>query len=98
MTIHIQKPSSKPRNIVLPFLSVLAVLRIQGHFVEHFSLRTTKEHKHSGIGLMAPEQVHYGQAPEILAHRSRTLEAAFKKYPNRFKGKMPTPMPVPEAV
>ena len=67
-------------------------------FCRAFFTWYNKEHKHSGIGLMAPEQVHYGHAPEILAHRSRTLEAAFKKYPNRFKGKMPTPMPVPEAV
>lgn len=55
------------------------------------------EHKHSGIGLMTPEQVHYGQAPQVLAHRSQVLKAAFKQHPARFKGKMPRPSEPPKA-
>ena len=66
-------------------------------FCRSFFTWYNQEHKHSGIGLMTPEQVHYGQAPEILEHRSKTLVAAFKKFPSRFKGKVPTPMSVPEA-
>ncbi len=66
-------------------------------FCRSFFTWYNQEHKHSGIGLMTPEQVHYGQAPEILEHRSKILVAAFKKFPNRFKGKVPTPMSLPEA-
>jgi len=66
-------------------------------FCRSFFTWYNQEHKHSGIGLMTPEQVHYGQAPEIIEHRSETLAAAFKKFPSRFKGKMSTPMPLPEA-
>ncbi len=67
-------------------------------FCRSFFTWYNREHKHSGIGLMTPEQVHYGQAQEILEHRSRTLKAAFDKFPNRFKGRIPSPMSLPEAV
>jgi putative transposase len=54
-------------------------------------------HKHSGIGLLTPEQVHYGHAREIWQQRSVVLESAFKDHAKRFKGKMPKPFPLPEA-
>lgn len=54
-------------------------------------------HKHSGIGLMAPEHVHYGQAQHILEQRAVVLKSAFKDHEKRFKGKMPKPFPLPKA-
>ena len=54
-------------------------------------------HKHSGIGLLTPEQVHYGQAQDILEQRAVVLESAFKDHAQRFKGKMPKPFPLPKA-
>jgi putative transposase len=54
-------------------------------------------HKHSGIGLLTPEQVHYGQAQDILEQRAFVLESAFKDHAKRFKGKMPKPFPLPKA-
>lgn len=54
-------------------------------------------HKHTGIALMTPEQVHYGQAEKIQAHRAAVLENAFKEHEKRFKGKMPKPFTLPEA-
>jgi len=54
-------------------------------------------HKHSGIALLTPEQVHYGQAEEIQAQRAAVLESAFKEHEKRFKGKPPKPFPLPEA-
>jgi transposase InsO family protein len=56
-----------------------------------------KEHRHSGIALMTPEQVHYGMAQSVNAQRARVLEAAFEKNPIRFKGKMPKPFALPKA-
>jgi len=56
-----------------------------------------KEHRHSGIGLMTPEQVHYGMSSVVLEHRSRVLQAAFVANPNRFKNRMPKPPSLPEA-
>ena len=41
-----------------------------------------QDHHHAGIGLMTPDQVHYGQADAIHAARQVTLDAAFNKTPN----------------
>jgi putative transposase len=56
-----------------------------------------KEHRHSGIALMTPEQVHYGQSNKVFNFRSQVLSEAFEKNPIRFKGKMPRPYQLPEA-
>ena len=41
-------------------------------------------HHHSGIGLLTPAQVHYGQAPQILAARQTALSRAYQTHPERF--------------
>jgi transposase len=38
----------------------------------------------AGIGLMTPNQVHYGQADAIHAARQNTLDGAFNRNPKRF--------------
>ena len=57
-----------------------------------------KEHRHSGIALMTPEQVHYGMAKRVFEVRSAVLSEAFRRNPTRFKGKIPKPLNVPKAV
>lgn len=66
-------------------------------FCQDFLDTTTKEHHHSGIGLVTPEQVHYGFADDIYLQRVKTLEKAFGMNPGRFKGKTPLPPALPEA-
>lgn len=66
-------------------------------FCQQFFSWYNREHKHSGLGLLAPETVHYGEDQEILQQRATVLEAAFKEHPKRFKGKVPKPLSVPEA-
>ena len=66
-------------------------------FCQDFFVYYNKEHRHSGIALMTPEQVHYGLADQILKERSEVLQAAFRKHPQRFKGKMPSPQSLPVA-
>jgi putative transposase len=66
-------------------------------FCQHFFTWYNKEHRHSGIALMTPEQVHYGLANDVYRHRSEVLIDAFAKYPNRFKGKVPVPKSPPVA-
>ena len=56
------------------------------------------EHRHSGIGFLTPEMVHYGQAEAVVAARAATLGRAFELHPERFKGRMPMPRPVPREV
>ncbi|HXQ64715.1 MAG TPA: DDE-type integrase/transposase/recombinase [Steroidobacteraceae bacterium] len=56
------------------------------------------EHRHSGIGLMSPDVVHYGRAVALTAQRTVTLDAAFAAHPARFKGVAPRPPNLPTAV
>jgi putative transposase len=56
------------------------------------------EHRHAGIGMLTPEIVHDGQAPQVMEGRATTVHAAFDAHPARFTGKEPQPIPWPEAV
>lgn len=66
-------------------------------FCRHFFTWYNSIHKHSGIALLTPEQVHYGQAQHILDRRAKVLGLAFKEHSKRFKGIMPKPFPLPDA-
>ncbi len=48
-----------------------------------------RDHHHLGIGLMTPDQVHYGQTDALHAARQKTLNQAFSANPNRFVNKTP---------
>jgi putative transposase len=56
------------------------------------------EHRHSGIGLLTPADVHYGRADQIIAARAVVLEGAYAAHPERFVAKPPQPSRLPEAV
>jgi len=56
------------------------------------------EHRHSGIGMMTPEMVHYGLAEQVRVERQRVLHAAYAAHPERFVRGRPTPPTLPEAV
>ena len=56
------------------------------------------EHRHSGIGMMTPEMVHYGQAEQVRAQRQRILDSVYAAHPERFVRGRPTPPALPEAV
>jgi putative transposase len=55
-------------------------------------------HRHSGIGYLTPETVHYGLAPPAIEGRQKALLAAYHAHPERFVRKPPSPSPLPEAV
>ena len=67
-------------------------------FCQQFFNWYKKEHRHSGIGLVTPEQLHYGLAQTVYDNRCEVLLKAFDKSPIRFKGKVPKPLPLPKAV
>jgi transposase InsO family protein len=56
-----------------------------------------RDHHHAGIGLMTPDQVHYGQTDAVHAARQATLAAAFRENPERFVNKPPVPPDKPTA-
>ena len=41
-------------------------------------------HRHSGINMMTPAMVHYGQAPLIRQQRQTVMDAAYAAHPDRF--------------
>lgn len=49
-------------------------------FVEYYN----HEHRHAGIGLHTPGDVHYGVAAETARQRSATLAGARDRHPARF--------------
>jgi putative transposase len=56
------------------------------------------DHRHVGIGLMPPEAVHYGWAPDLHATRADVLGVAYRAHPERFVNGHPVPPPLPTAV
>jgi putative transposase len=55
------------------------------------------DHRHSGIGLHTPADVHYGRAEAIREQRGVVLLDAYGKHPERFVRKIPTPPVLPLA-
>jgi len=56
------------------------------------------DHRHSGLGLLTPAVVHFGEAPVVLARRQVVLDAAYAAHPERFVRHAPIPLPLPSAV
>ncbi|MGH3884776.1 MAG: IS3 family transposase [Pseudonocardiaceae bacterium] len=67
-------------------------------FCQRFFGWYNHEHRHSGIALLTPADVHYGRAEQIITARATVLDAAFQQHPERFVGKPPTPPQLPGAV
>ena len=56
------------------------------------------EHRHSGIAMFTPADVHYGRAGELLDVRTGVLDAAYAAHPERFVKGPPFARPVPTEV
>ena len=67
-------------------------------FCQEFFAWYNEQHCHSGIALLTPAMVHFGQAPAVLAQRQRIMDAAYLAHPERFVRKAPVVNPLPEKV
>ena len=56
------------------------------------------EHRHGGIAMLTPDDVHHHRTQSVLDQRGRTLQAAWTRHPERFVRGIPKPDPLPEAV
>ena len=56
------------------------------------------EHRHGGIAMLTPDDVHHGRAKAVLEQRERALHLAWAKNPERFVQGIPKPSPFPEEV
>jgi putative transposase len=63
-----------------------------------FFRRYNAEHRHSGLGLLTPEDVHAGRAQDLQRKRERVLESAHAAHPERFVHGKPTPPSIPTEV
>jgi putative transposase len=55
-------------------------------------------HHHSGLGLLTPATVHYGQAQIVIERRQQVLQAAYAAHPERFVRGEPKPLSLPTKV
>jgi putative transposase len=67
------------------------------HCVDFFAWYND-QHRHSGLALMTPRDVHDGKVNERLAKRKAVLDAAFAANPERFVRGNPRPAEPPSAV
>jgi putative transposase len=56
------------------------------------------EHHHTGLGLMTPTVVHYGQTDLVRAERQRALDRAYAAHPERFVKGRPLAPTAPDQV
>ena len=56
------------------------------------------EHRHGGIAMLTPDDVHHHRTRSVLDQRGRTLQAAWTRHPERFVRGVPKPDNLPEAV
>ena len=56
------------------------------------------DHYHSGLNLMTPASVHYGEAVAVQAQRQRVMVEAFEAFPERFRAGLPIVKSAPSAV
>ena len=67
-------------------------------FCDRFFTWYSHEHRHSGIGLHTPADVHYGRAHAVRDARARVLDAAYRANPERFVRTPPEPPRLPGTV
>ena len=66
-------------------------------FCQDFFPWYNTQHRHSGLGLLTPEVVHYDQAHTVYAARRHVLHAAYASHPERFVRRAPEPPRLPTA-
>jgi putative transposase len=65
-------------------------------FCTRFFTWYNHDHRHSGIGLHTPADVHHGRADAARAARGQVLNLAYAAHPERFVSKPPEPPRLPD--
>ena len=65
--------------------------------MRRFSQWYNYDHRHSGIGMVTPADMHYGMAENVVEERKRGLKVAFETHPERFVKGVPLPPVLPKA-
>ena len=56
------------------------------------------EHRHGGIAMLTPDDVHRHRTQSVLDQRGQTLQATWTRHPEHFVRRIPKRDPLPEAV
>jgi putative transposase len=67
-------------------------------FCQAFFPWYNREHHHSGLNLLTPATVHYGQADQLISKRQVVLDLAYHAHPERFVRRPPKHPSLPVAV
>ena len=67
-------------------------------FCQGFFRWYNEEHRHSGLGLLTPAMVHYGQAASVSQQRQAVLDVAYQLHAERFVRSAPKPLQLPSEV
>ena len=76
------------------FGTIIEARRWAGDFFHWYN----HQHYHTGLGLLTPATVHFGQAQEIQTQRQQVLQDAYDAHPERFVRGRPTAPQLPAAV
>ena len=66
-------------------------------FCQEFFPWYNDQHHHSGIALLTPAVVHFGEAQEVIQQRQQVLDHAYARDPKRFVRACPKHQPPPTA-
>jgi hypothetical protein len=75
-------------HAAVPVTCVDSLFHASAAIIESQAVAQNEEHRHSGIRYVTPAQRHRGEAPELLQHRVAVYEAARKRQPQRWSGKI----------
>lgn len=56
------------------------------------------DHRHTSLGLMTPQMVHFGLVDQVTQQRTQVLQTAYERHPERFVKGVPQPPLLPAAV
>jgi putative transposase len=57
-----------------------------------------ERHRHTGVALLTPSDVHHGRAAAVITKRQAALDAAYEAHPERFVARPPSHPQLPPAV
>jgi len=62
------------------------------------ALEDNKRHRHPGLAMMTPEDVHCNRIDEVQRRRPETIERAYMSHPERCVNGPPKPLILPKCV
>ena len=95
MTTHTPRRSSRPLKYRPDFPARFATIEAARAHCQRFFTWYNEVHRHSGLGLHTPADLHYGHAPAVRAARAVVLDTAYAAHPERFVTKPPQPPRIP---